>query len=390
MRIALLGSGRQGIACAHDLLRENDLKHLLWIDHDRGALDRTRETISDARVERMTGDAADEQGLAGALRGSDSTVSALPYFLNPGITRAAIRAGVSMVDMGGNTEIVLQQRSLDEDARRAGVTIVPDLGLAPGLSNILAMAAIDGMAEVECLRIRCGGLPLDPQPPLGYAAFFSMHGLINEYSGEALCLREGRLTRMPTLTEPEWIAFPEPVGICRAVHTSGGSSTLPMTLAGRVRRLDYKTVRYPGHWPRIRFLKEIGLLGSGTIRVGDLSLPPRNILSALLDPVLDRGEVRDVVVLRVRARGKAAGEARASLVRQYDILEIGDSTPGLTAMAKLTAFPTAAVALRLARRELHAPGVTCAETVIDPEWIIRHLRDRGIEITRSETTKRNS
>jgi lysine 6-dehydrogenase len=369
------------------LLREGDLEELTWIDTDRAAIERTRDRIRDPRLRTAVVDAADEGALAVALRGSDAVVSAVPYFLNIGITRAAIRAQVSMVDMGGNTDVVFQQRSLDEDAKRAGVTIVPDLGLAPGLGNILAMAAIDGMEEVESLKIRCGGLPLDPEPPLGYALFFSIHGLLNEYSGDSLCLREGKIARVPTLTEPEWISFPDPVGLCRAVHTSGGSSTLPFTLEGRVRHLDYKTVRYPGHWPRIRFLKEIGLLETRPLRVGRTTLPPREIAAALLTPVLDRPEVRDVVVLRVRAKGKRAGVAA---IRQYDILEVGDPLPGLTAMTKLTAYPTAAVALGLARGTLRGPGVVAAEATVDPEGMIHHLRDRGIAVARTDTARVDS
>ncbi len=384
MRIVLLGSGRQGIACAQDLLRERDLEELTWVDTDHAAIERARDRVRDPRVRTSIVDVTDEGALSIALRGSDALVSAIPYFLNIGVTRAAIRAGISMVDMGGNTDVVFQQRSLDSDAKRAGVTIVPDLGRAPGLGHNLAMAAIEGMEEVESLKIRCGGLPLEPEPPLGYALFFSIHGLLNEYSGESLCLRDGAIARIPALTEPEWVSFPDPAGLCRAVHTSGGSSTLPFTLEGRVRNLDYKTVRYPGHWPRIRFLKEIGLLDTRPLRVGRTTLPPREIAAALLTPVLDRAEARDVVVLRVRAQGRREG---IPAIRQYDILEIGDPSPGLTAMTKLTAYPTAAVALALARGALRGPGVIAAETAVEADAMIRHLRERGIAVTRRDTTR---
>jgi lysine 6-dehydrogenase len=384
MRIAVLGGGRQGLACALDLLREKDVSELLVLDADQQLLDRAQSTLNDPRARFARVDAADESTIIPLLKGWDVLVSAVPYFLNLGITRAAIRAGVSMTDMGGNTDVVFQQRSMDADARQAGVTIVPDSGLAPGLGNILAMHSITGMDRIDDLTIRCGGIPLEPKPPLGYAIFFSIHGLLNEYSGESVCLRDGKIDRRPTLSEQEWIEFPEPVGLCRAAHTSGGISTLPWALEGRVQKLDYKTVRYPGHWPRIAFLKEIGLLETKPVRVGRTTLPPRDVLAALLGPVLDHPETRDVIVLRIRARGTRSGEA---VTRQFDILEIGDEPPGLTAMMKLTAFPTAAVALALGRGSLRGPGVIAGESAVDAEAMIAHLKSRAIRVLLTETVR---
>lgn len=385
MRIAVLGAGRQGLACALDLLIEEDLAELLLFDSDPEVLDRAKGLLDDPRVRFGRIDAASEPDLAAAMEGCDAAVSAVPYFLNLNVTRAAIRARCSLTDMGGNTDVVFQQRSLDAEARSAGVTIVPDLGLAPGLGNILAAGAIQGMDSVDSVKIRCGGLPVDPLPPLGYALFFSIHGLLNEYSGESVALRDGRIVRIPTLTEPEWISFPDPVGICVAVHTSGGSSTLPWTLEGKADRLDYKTVRYPGHWPRIRFLKELGLLDTKPARFGRVTLPPREVAAALLEPLLDRPSTRDLVVLRVRARGRCGAD---EVIRQYDILEIGDDPPGTTAMMKLTADPTAAVALGLARGSYADHGVLAAEIAVDSGAMIRHLASRRIAVTISETTRR--
>ncbi len=384
MRIAVLGAGKQGVACAADMLREADVKEVLLADSSRERLAAATDILRNPRLRIHEIDASDEAALVATLKGHAAVASAVPYFLNLGVTRAAIRAGCSMTDMGGNTDVVFLQRSLDAEARAAGVTIVPDLGLAPGLGNILASRAIEGMDEVDSVRIRCGGLPLDPEPPLGYALFFSIHGLLNEYAGESVCLRDGQIARIPTLTESEWIEFPEPVGICKAVHTSGGSSTLPWSLEGRVRHLDYKTVRYPGHWPRIRFLKEMGLLETQPIRVGRVTLPPREIAASLLEPVLDRPETRDIVVLRVTARGNRNG---VETTRRFDLLEIGEPHPGPTAMMKLTAYPTAAVALALARGRIRGAGVVAAETAVDAEEMIAHLASREIKVTRTETTR---
>lgn len=384
MRIAVLGAGRQGFACAVDLLREKDVEEVLLLDSQEAELARARERIRDARLRIATVDASNDADLMARISGCRAVVSAVPYFLNLGVTNAAIRAGCSMTDMGGNTDVVFQQRACDSEARTAGVTIVPDLGLAPGLGNILAGASIEGIEEPDTLRIRCGGLPLDPQGPLKYATFFSIHGLLNEYAGESVCLREGKVVRIPTLTEPEWIWFPEPVGPCQAAHTSGGTSTLPWTLEGRVRSLDYKTVRYPGHWSRIAFLKDIGLLDTRPVQIDGTSVPAREIAAALLGRHLERFDPRDVVVLRVRARGRSGAR---EITRQFDLLEIGDPPSGLTAMMKLTAYPTAAVALELARGTIRGPGVLEAERAVDAGRMIAHLRSRGIQVVETVRTR---
>jgi lysine 6-dehydrogenase len=385
MRVSVLGAGRQGVACAMDLLREEDVRELILIDNAPEKLTDAAGLLTDPRLRVVAADAGNESAIVEAIRGSRVVVSAAPYFLNLGITRAAIRAGVSMVDMGGNTDIVIQQRSLDLEARRAGIRIIPDLGLAPGLGNILAVHAIRDFDRVTSLRIRCGGLPLHPQPPLGYALLFSIHGLLNEYSGESLCLRNGRLTRIPTLTESERIHFPDPVGVCTAVHTSGGISTLPYSLEGKVDTLDYKTVRYPGHWQKIRFLKTLGMFETRPVRVGRLSLPPREIAAALIAPVLGDPKGRDLVVLRVSATGWRGNDRVA---RSYEIVDIGETYPGLTAMMKLTAYPTAAAALQIAREEIAENGVLLAEHSITPEEVIHHLRSRGIRIASNDTIRR--
>ena len=183
-------------------------------------------------------------------------VSAVPYFLNLAVTRAAIAARASLVDLGGNTDVVFQQRSLDEEAQAAGVTILPDQGLAPGLAGILAAHGFRDFDTVESARLRVGGLP---QRPARTARLFP--GLLHPRAPERVLRRGGRAggrrdrRANPPSKDAKTIRFPEPIGLCEAAYTSGGTSTLPWTFRGRVRELDYKTVRYPGHWERLLFLK---------------------------------------------------------------------------------------------------------------------------------------
>ncbi len=385
MRLGVLGAGMQGLACVLDFLKAPDVREVRAWDTDETRLGELRRRFPDERLHTGILDAGRPDDLVTAFTGLDALVSAVPYFLNLAVTRAAIAARVSMVDLGGNTDVVFQQRALDAEARAAGVTVLPDQGLAPGLAGILATHGFRDFDTVESARLRVGGLPQHPRGPLGYALVFSIHGLLNEYSGDAVGLENGEIARRPALEGREEIRFPEPIGRCEAAYTSGGTSTLPWTYRGRVRELDYKTVRYPGHWERLLFLRQIGLLDTAPRAVGRSKVVPRECLAAMLEPVLLDPEVRDLIVLRVRVRGTRGHE---SVLRQYDMIDYYDEATGLTAMMRTTAFPAAESALLLARGAIGAKGVPAPEEVIPGATYLRALRARGMQITETESVRR--
>jgi lysine 6-dehydrogenase len=385
MRLGVIGAGMQGQACVLDFLKVPEVREVRAWDADEGRLGALRRRFPDGRLHTGMLDAGRHDDLVTAFSGLDCVVSCVPYFLNLAVTRAAIAARVSMVDLGGNTDVVFQQRSLDAEAAAAGVTILADQGLAPGLAGILAAYGFRDFDTVESARLRVGGLPQKPRGPLGYSLVFSIHGLLNEYSGEAVGLEDGEISRQPALEGREEIRFPEPIGLCEAAYTSGGTSTLPWTYRGRVRHLDYKTVRYPGHWERLLLLRRIGMLETAPVPVGRGKVVPRECLAAVLEPVLHDPEVRDLVVLRVRVRGTRGAEA---VVRQYDMIDYYDEETGLTSMMRTTAFPAAESALMLARGDIARKGMPAPEEVIPGGAYLQALRARGMKITEVESVLR--
>ncbi len=385
MRLGLLGAGMQGVACVYDWLRQDGVDEIRVLDSDETKLAAVKERFGGERITLEPLDVSRSGDLPRAIHGLDAIASMVPYYLNVAVTKAAIEAGVPMVDLGGNVDVVQQQRALDAEARRAGITILPDQGLAPGLAGILGVYGMRGMDSVDSIRLRVGGLPQRPTGPLGYGLSFSIHGLLNEYSGDAVGLEDGRISRHPALSGREPIRFPLPPGLCEAAYTSGGTSTLPWTLEGRVRELDYKTVRYPGHWSRLSFLREIGLLGTRAVRVGRLQVPPRDMLTAVLEPLLASPDLRDLVALRVRVRGSRGGER---IVRQYDMLDFYDEESGLSAMTRSTSFPASESALLLARGAVEEKGVPAAEEVLPLDDYVAALRMRGLQITETESVVR--
>ena len=385
MRVLVLGAGLQGSAAAYDLLKHGGATALTLVDADAAALARCLSELpllAKAGVRTLALDLTAPAALAPLLAEADACFSALPYFLNLPVAEACARGGVHYVDLGGNTAIVRRTLELDPLARASGASLVPDCGLAPGLAATVAMAAIADMERVESLRIRVGGLPQHPRPPLDYSLFFSVHGLINEYMGEAVVLRGGELATVATLEDVESLEFPAPVGRCEAFATLGGTSTLPWTLRGRVEELDYKTVRYPGHAAKIRLLKELGYFDEAPVAVEGRPISPRALSAALLTRALTEEGVRDLVVFRVEALGETpAGRRR----RRFEMIDVYDEATGLSAMRRTTAFPAATVLSLLAHGEGAGPGAHSLELAVPAERCLAELARRGLTIARSES-----
>jgi len=279
-------------------------------------------------------------------------LSAAPYRFNERLVDAALAARASFCDLGGNTDVVRAELSRHYRAAAAGVSIVPDCGLAPGLGNHLAAHAVATIDEPQHVHVRCGGLPQQRVGPLEYKLVFNFDGLVNEYSGLGEFLRDGRPLHVPALTELEEIDFPSPLGRCEAAVTSGGTSTCPETYRGRLQSYDYKTVRYPGHFAIVRAMFGLGCFEERVTLPNGEIVEPRALVRRLFESRLTYPEVHDLVVLRCTARGRHHGRP---LTRVYDLLDFHDERTGFTAMERTTAFPAALVAYMQARR-LVAPG----------------------------------
>ena len=381
-RAAVLGAGRQGTAAAYDFAHVGGAAEVALVDRSGEALDKAlahlRRLAPQTRFTAIAADAESERPLAAALLGATAALSALPYRFGPNAARAAVAARCHLVDLGGNTDVSAAFLALDGEARAAGIALVPDTGLAPGLANTLAAAGIEALDEPEAARIWCGGLPRRPLPPLGYRLVFSAAGLLNEYAGDAVFLRDGELALVPALSEVEQLDLPE-LGRVEAFPTSGGTSTAPRTYLGRLKTFEYRTVRYPGHRDRFLALAEIGLLSEAPLALpGGTTVRPRDVAIALLAPLLDHPEEPDLVVLRVEVAGRHDGRP-ARVV--FDLFDREDPATGFTAMERCTAFPAAAVAEMAAAGEI-APGSRPLEIAVPPAPFLARLAQRPLAIVR--------
>lgn len=378
MRILVLGAGLQGSACAYDLLESEGVERVLLADLSLGELPSFLERKrGDARLELIELDAREEDAVLRAMEGVDGCLNALPYFFNLDITRLAVRAGVHYADLGGNTEIVFEQLKLDEQARTQGASVIPDCGLAPGMVNILSVAGMAELDETRSVKIRVGGLPQEPVPPLNYHIVYSLQGVLDYYSTDSVVLRGGKPQKVGALTEIEPVDFPEPVGRLEAFHTAGGVSTLPWTYEGKVDSIEYKTLRYPGHAQIMEAIRGLGLLELEPVEVDGHPVVPREAFIASAEPRLKKEGAKDLVALRVEVEGTKAGAERRVV---YDLLDYFDEATGITAMERATGFSLSITGQLQARGEVSRTGVATPDEAVPAERYIEELGRRGIRI----------
>ncbi len=368
MRYLLLGSGKMGRAIAYDLCTSGSSEVTL-ADRDVGRAEELLAWLRTAlkprtKLAAIPFDAARPD--AAAMEGYDCIISAMPYDYNYGLAKLAVSSKANFCDLGGNSSIVEKELSLHREAKAAGVNIVPDCGLAPGMAGLLAVHVLGRLGgKADSLRIRDGGLPQNPRPPLDYMIVFSVHGLINEYKERCQILRNGAITMVEPLTEIEDISFPGFPPL-EAAHNSGGISTLCTTLKGKVKDLDYKTVRYRGHFEKVRLLFDLGFFDER--KRGTMS--PREMSELLLEERLPFQD-RDLVVMRVEG---TRGAKRCVL----EMVDRFDERTGLTAMMRCTGFPASAVAQMLARGEAREKGALPQEICIDVKRFMEEMRSRGL------------
>ena len=375
----ILGAGRQGAAAAYDLARFGEAGRIILADANAAqaqkAAARLNQLIEKPLVEALELDVNDPVGLRQALGPADVALSAVPYYFNLEITRAAIETNTSLCDLGGNTDVVLTQLALDEEARQAGISLVPDCGMGPGMVNTLGAYVIELLDETREVFIYDAGLPQKPVPPWNYELTFHINGLTNEMDGEAIFIREGKIARVPTLSEPEMIDFPG-LGKLEADVTSGGTSTAPWTYEGRLQTYENKVLRYPGHFEWLRAFKTLGLFSEQAITVHGQSVIPRQVYHALLEPRLYSPIPRDTGVMR--AIGKGTKDGRPAQVR-VDLWDYYDEATGFTAMERLTGFHCAIMMGFQARREV-APGAQVVETAIPASHFMAEVARRDIHV----------
>lgn len=380
MKILVLGAGRMGHGAVYDLAHNSpEVQAITVADSDAGKSAAVAAAVGSPKVVSAALDVSDYEATTALMKEHDAAISCVNYWYNVSLTRAAIEAGCSLCDLGGNNYVVDEQLGLDNEAREAGISVIPDCGLAPGMVSILAVHGAQRFDRIDRINIRVGGLPQNPKPPLDYQLVFSVEGLINEYVEVARVIRDGEIREVESMTELESLSF-EGFPPLEAFQTSGGTSTLPDSFLGKVRELDYKTIRYAGHCDKFKTMIDLGLCSSEEIVADFVKVKPRKVFGELLQRHLPADEP-DYVLVRLGFSGIKDGKAREL---RYDIVDRYDESTGLSAMMRTTAFPASIVAQMMAGGDVLTRGAAPQERAIDPDRFVAELERRNIRIVSSE------
>ena len=367
--VVVLGAGMIGSAIAQDLAaREDLLVHVA--DSRQENLDRV---LSRAAVRAHLVNLGDPDLLRELLKDCDLAIGALPSVIGLQTVKTSIEAGCNIVDISFMSE---DARALDGLARKHNVVAVTDSGVAPGLSNMMAVHAAAQFDTCERLEIAVGGLPAVRRWPFDYKAGFAPWDVLEEYTRPARVVEDGRIVVKDALSGLKLIDVPE-VGTLESFITDGLRS-LADTL--KIPFMEERTLRWPGHAELMKIFRETGFFSLEPITVKGQTLRPRDVTAALLFPkwTFEDGEA-DLTVMQVRASGTKAGAAGTFT---FDFLDRFDERSGLRSMSRSTGYTATAIASLILDGNLREAGVHAPEALGARPGVLDHvltyLRARGI------------
>jgi len=354
MKVLIVGCGNIGSVAAEDLAQSTSSVEVVVADKNEARAKEVAQRIDKENVSWIRVDAADREELANRLKEFDLAMGFLPGKLGYHLVEACIALRKDLVDVSYMAENPLK---LSAKAAEAGITVVPDCGLAPGISNILVGHATAKLDKTQTVHIMVGGLPEKPVPPLGYIVTWSPENLIDAYTRKAVTVKEGKRVKVEALSGLEEIEFPG-IGRLEAFYTDG-LRTLPDTIKS-AHDMWEKTLRYPGHAEKIKLLRALGFFSEKEISLEGAKLSPRKLTVKLLEQKLSKPEVKDIVALKVEVSGIKNGRKTRHV---YHLLDRYDEKRGISAMARTTAYP-ASIAAQLILKK-----VVKEKRIVPPERI---------------------
>jgi lysine 6-dehydrogenase len=380
MKVIVLGCGNIGSVAAEDLARSMRATEIIVADYDEARAEGVAKRIGASNLSWIKIDVTKHDELIDTLRGFDLAMGFLPGNLGYRLAEACIEAHKDLVDVSYMPENPL---SLNKAAVHLGSTIVPDCGLAPGISNVLVGHSVSELDKVESVHIMVGGIPEKPVPPLDYVITWSTESLIDEYTRKAGIIKKGRKVEVEALSGVEEIEFPN-VGRLEAFYTDG-LRTLVHTLKD-VDDMWEKTLRYPGHAEKVGLLRALGFFSETKVKVEGANIQPRKLTARILEQKLSTKTPNDIVALRSETCGVEDNKRTTYL---YDLLDFHEKQRGLTAMARTTAYPASIVAQLILKGALKEKGVVPPEKIgMDSKLFklfLEGLKNRRININEKRT-----
>ncbi len=362
MKIIVLGAGLVGGPMALDLAKDSKFDvaiadinpaNLLAVEQRWKSLS-VKGFQTGKPLQTIRQDLSDPAQVTKLVSDFDMAVNAVPGFMGFRTLNAILEAGKNAVDIAFFIEDPFE---LDDLAKRKGVTAIMDMGVAPGMCNVLIGYADSLLDETEEVLYMVGGLPVVREWPYEYKAVFSPVDVIEEYTRPARFIENGKMVVKPALSDPELLDFPG-IGTLEAFNTDGLRS-LAHTV--KCRNMKEKTLRYPGHIEKMRMLRETGFFSLEEVEIKGAMIRPMDLTARLLFPKwkLNEGEA-DITVMKVVVEGTKEGRR---IRYSWDLIDRYDEPTGIHSMARTTGY-TATTAVRMI-----ADGIYSRKGISVPEFV---------------------
>jgi saccharopine dehydrogenase-like NADP-dependent oxidoreductase len=348
MKILVLGCGNIGSVAAKDFAESLPSTQVILADMNETRAKEAASKIGQENVSWTKVDASNHNELVSTLKKFDIAIGALPGEIGYQVCKASCDAGTDMVDVSYMPEDVM---TLQKDASKAEISLLPDCGMSPGLGSVLVGHAASKLDKVETVHMLNGGLPEKPVPPLGYVITWSVKDLIDMYSRKVHIVKEGKIVQVPAMSGLQEITFPS-VGKLEAFYTDG-LRTMLYTFKD-AKNMWEKSLRFPGHVEKIGLLKDLGFFEEEEVKMEKFSVSPKEVTAKLLESKLKRKDIEDIVVMLIEVEGIENGKR---VHYTYHALDHYDKKRQVTAMARTTAYTASVVAQLLAQKIVKEKGV---------------------------------
>jgi len=371
MKILSIGCGYIGSVLAEELVNSLDFEELVLCDTTKEKIEVTAKNLGE-KVIPLQLDISNYSNLLGIMEDFDLVIGLAPGRLGFNVMKACVEKKRNLIDLSFMAEdpFVFQEAAVE-----AGVTIIPDCGVAPGLSNMLIGKASSQLDEVEDAIIYVGGLPQNPKPPLDYKVTWCVEDLFEEYTRNAKIVRNGKIVEVEVLQGFEEVEF-EGFGKLEGFFTDS-VRTLHHTI--KAKNMWEKTLRYPGHVRKIELLRELGLLSKKPLE--SINISPWNFMCKFWEENLSFLEDKDVLLMRIKVSGKNRSK---KIVHTYEVIDFFDEQRNITAMGRSTAYTAFAVIKLVLENRINKKGIVPPEILGMNKEIFQEiqftLKNKNLEI----------
>jgi len=382
MKILVLGgSGTQGRTAIYDLAGDQNISRIICADICFDALEKIRPFTDMSKVDTVTVDARNKEALVDLYRKVDVVIDLLPKDFEPFVNLAALETGVSVV----NTNYAHNPGDLDAKAKKAGIAIMPECGLDPGIDLVIYGDAKNRFDEIHVINSYCGGFPEKKActNPLNYKVSWIWKGVLSSTMRDARIIKDKKIIEIPAMNQHDEanihaVDFP---GLGKLEAIPNGDAvyfTDLMGLTGTIRETGRYSLRWPGWSAFWRPLKQLGFLGEAPVKGLACPVTPVEFLDKLLGPQLEyEKDEKDLTVMINVFEGV---KDRKKMRFTSTMLIEKDLDTGILAMSKGVGYTAAIVARMIARGDIKEKGVLSPIKHIPVQKFMNSLKKRGIQI----------